>query len=25
VSCQDGDKCNILLDQFWLKAGQVKN
>ncbi|MEU6179220.1 carbohydrate-binding protein [Streptomyces coeruleorubidus] len=24
VSCQDGDKCNVLLDQLWLKAGQVK-
>ncbi|MFF4788967.1 carbohydrate-binding protein [Streptomyces sp. NPDC001276] len=23
VSCQDGDKCNILLDQMWLKKGQV--
>ncbi|MFD8724094.1 carbohydrate-binding protein [Streptomyces sp. NPDC059629] len=25
ISCQDGDKCNVLLDQLWLKAGQVKN
>ncbi|MDH6609087.1 hypothetical protein M2164_004722 [Streptomyces sp. SAI-208] len=25
VSCQDGDKCNILLDQLYLKAGQVKD
>ncbi|MET9391572.1 carbohydrate-binding protein [Streptomyces sp. NPDC006624] len=25
VSCQDGDKCNVLLDQLWLKAGQVKD
>ncbi|MCX4763073.1 carbohydrate-binding protein [Streptomyces sp. NBC_01275] len=24
LSCQDGDKCNVLLDQLWLKAGQVK-
>ncbi|MGW1724854.1 carbohydrate-binding protein [Streptomyces sp. NPDC002306] len=24
VSCQDGDKCNVLLDQLWLKKGQVK-
>ncbi|MEV5549472.1 carbohydrate-binding protein [Streptomyces sp. NPDC052309] len=24
LSCQDGDKCNVLLDQFWLKEGQVK-
>ncbi|MFH8497784.1 carbohydrate-binding protein [Streptomyces coeruleorubidus] len=24
VSCGDGDKCNVLLDQLWLKAGQVK-
>ncbi|MFH8800364.1 carbohydrate-binding protein [Streptomyces sp. NPDC017936] len=24
LSCQDGDKCNILLDQFRLKKGQVK-
>ncbi|GGM03428.1 hypothetical protein GCM10010129_53590 [Streptomyces fumigatiscleroticus] len=23
VSCQDGDKCNVLLDQLWLKEGQV--
>ncbi|MEU3614220.1 carbohydrate-binding protein [Streptomyces sp. NPDC006872] len=25
ISCQDGDKCNVLLDQLYLKAGQVKN
>ncbi|MGC3001981.1 carbohydrate-binding protein [Streptomyces sp. G35A] len=24
VSCADGDKCNVLLDQLWLKEGQVK-
>ncbi|KPI17237.1 Carbohydrate binding family 6 [Actinobacteria bacterium OK074] len=24
LSCQDGDKCNVLLDQLWLKEGQVK-
>ncbi|MFF0105424.1 carbohydrate-binding protein [Streptomyces hirsutus] len=24
VSCADGDKCNVLLDQFSLKVGQVK-
>ncbi|MDT9701741.1 carbohydrate-binding protein [Streptomyces sp. P17] len=24
VSCGPGDKCNVLLDQLWLKAGQVK-
>ncbi|HET9381468.1 MAG TPA: carbohydrate-binding protein [Streptomyces sp.] len=24
LSCQAGDKCNILLDRMWLKAGQVK-
>ncbi|WP_432157554.1 carbohydrate-binding protein [Streptomyces sp. bgisy153] len=24
VSCEQGDKCNVLLDQFWLKKGQVK-
>ncbi|CAL9523310.1 carbohydrate-binding protein [Streptomyces sp. Tu 3180] len=23
VSCNDGDKCNVLLDQLWLKEGQV--
>ncbi|MFH7336906.1 carbohydrate-binding protein [Streptomyces sp. KHY 26] len=23
ISCQPGDKCNVLLDQLWLKAGQV--
>ncbi|MFF9161549.1 carbohydrate-binding protein [Streptomyces longwoodensis] len=23
LSCQDGDKCNVLLDQLWLKKGQV--
>ncbi|MEG3627458.1 carbohydrate-binding protein [Streptomyces poriticola] len=25
VSCQDGDKCNVLLDQLSLKKGQVKD
>ncbi|MCK8437997.1 carbohydrate-binding protein [Streptomyces sp. D2-8] len=25
VSCAEGDKCNVLLDQLWLKAGQVKD
>ncbi|GAA2612311.1 CBM35 domain-containing protein [Streptomyces roseoviolaceus] len=25
VSCGDGDKCNVLLDQLRLKAGQVKD
>ncbi|MGW5634399.1 carbohydrate-binding protein [Streptomyces sp. NPDC003832] len=25
VTCGDGDKCNVLLDQMWVKAGQVKN
>jgi hypothetical protein len=24
LSCQDGDKCDVLLDQLWLKEGQVK-
>ncbi|WP_406008236.1 carbohydrate-binding protein [Streptomyces sp. NBC_00637] len=24
LSCQDGDKCNVLLDQLWVKEGQVK-
>ncbi|MEH0419708.1 carbohydrate-binding protein [Streptomyces sp. B21-083] len=24
VSCQDGDQCDALLDQMWLKSGQVK-
>jgi hypothetical protein len=24
VSCAEGDKCNVLLDQLWLKSGQVK-
>ncbi|MFD7700119.1 carbohydrate-binding protein [Streptomyces caelestis] len=24
VSCADGDKCNVLVDQLWLKEGQVK-
>ncbi|MGW0766807.1 carbohydrate-binding protein [Streptomyces sp. NPDC002676] len=24
ISCQAGDKCNVLLDQVWLKKGQVK-
>ncbi|KOU01960.1 MULTISPECIES: carbohydrate-binding protein [Streptomyces] len=25
LSCTDGDKCDVLLDQFSLKKGQVKN
>ncbi|MEU7425952.1 carbohydrate-binding protein [Streptomyces sp. NPDC040750] len=25
LTCQDGDKCNVLLDQFHLKKGHVKN
>ncbi|MCT9080429.1 carbohydrate-binding protein [Streptomyces fulvoviolaceus] len=25
ISCQDGDKCNVLLDQLSLKDGQVEN
>ncbi|MGY3202515.1 carbohydrate-binding protein [Streptomyces sp. TE5632] len=25
VSCNDGDKCNVLLDQLWLKEGRVKS
>ncbi|MGW6641484.1 carbohydrate-binding protein [Streptomyces iakyrus] len=25
LSCEDGDKCNVLLDQLRLKAGQVKD
>lgn len=24
ISCQSGDKCNVLIDQLWLKKGQVK-
>ena len=24
ISCADGDKCNVLLDQVWLKEGQVR-
>ncbi|MFF8972406.1 carbohydrate-binding protein [Streptomyces sp. NPDC014995] len=24
VSCENGDKCNVLLDQLWLKKGQVE-
>ncbi|OXY95512.1 carbohydrate-binding protein [Streptomyces diastatochromogenes] len=24
LSCQPGDKCDVLLDQLWLKKGQVK-
>jgi hypothetical protein len=24
LSCQAGDSCNVLLDQLWLKDGQVK-
>ncbi|GKQ36490.1 carbohydrate-binding protein [Streptomyces sp. A012304] len=23
ISCENGDKCNVLLDQLWLKKGQV--
>ncbi|MFJ6562794.1 carbohydrate-binding protein [Streptomyces sp. NPDC091412] len=23
ISCEDGDKCNVLLDQLWLKKGKV--
>ncbi|MYQ47786.1 carbohydrate-binding protein [Streptomyces sp. SID4985] len=23
VSCQAGDKCNVLMDQFWIKKGHV--
>ncbi|MCE3030873.1 carbohydrate-binding protein [Streptomyces sp. CMSTAAHL-2] len=23
ISCQQGDKCNVLLDQLWIKAGRV--
>ncbi|MER7919392.1 MULTISPECIES: carbohydrate-binding protein [unclassified Streptomyces] len=23
ISCQPGDKCNVLLDQLWIKAGRV--
>jgi hypothetical protein len=25
LSCQDGDKCDVLLDQLYLKEGQVKD
>lgn len=25
LSCGDGDSCNVLLDQFSLKKGQVKD
>lgn len=25
LTCQDGDKCNVLLDQLYVKKGQVKN
>ncbi|BFO22597.1 CBM35 domain-containing protein [Streptomyces sp. KM77-8] len=25
VSCADGDKCDVLLDQMWLKKGRVTN
>ncbi|MGW7384689.1 carbohydrate-binding protein [Streptomyces sp. NPDC054794] len=25
ITCGDGDSCNVLLDQLWLKKGQVKN
>ncbi|WP_416976336.1 carbohydrate-binding protein [Streptomyces sp. T028] len=24
ISCESGDKCDVLLDQLWLKEGQVK-
>ncbi|CCK29255.1 dimeric protein [Streptomyces davaonensis JCM 4913] len=24
ISCANGDKCDVLLDQLWIKAGQVK-
>ncbi|MET7287786.1 carbohydrate-binding protein [Streptomyces sp. NPDC005573] len=24
ISCQPGDKCNVLLDQMWIKKGHVK-
>ncbi|MGV9527370.1 carbohydrate-binding protein [Streptomyces cellulosae] len=24
LSCGEGDKCNVLLDQVWIKEGQVK-
>jgi hypothetical protein len=24
LSCENGDKCDVLLDQLWLKEGQVK-
>ncbi|MEU3983037.1 carbohydrate-binding protein [Streptomyces sp. NPDC026672] len=25
ISCEAGDKCDVLLDQLWLKKGQVKD
>ncbi|MFC4471845.1 carbohydrate-binding protein [Streptomyces xiangluensis] len=25
LACQAGDKCDVLVDQFWLKKGQVKD
>ncbi|MFJ4619960.1 carbohydrate-binding protein [Streptomyces sp. NPDC088812] len=25
LSCENGDKCNVLLDQLWLKQGQVES
>ncbi|WP_261718738.1 carbohydrate-binding protein [Streptomyces sp. FZ201] len=25
LSCENGDKCDVLLDQMWIKAGNVKN
>ncbi len=25
ISCGNGDKCDVLLDQLWIKAGQVKS
>ncbi|ARP71551.1 carbohydrate-binding protein [Streptomyces pluripotens] len=24
ISCQPGDKCNVLIDQLWIKKGHVK-
>ena len=24
LSCETGDNCNVLLDQLWVKQGQVK-